>query len=92
MEEFQEIEYEVKEKNSSWKVFYPDEGDIQTQFPVFDRDGKLKTVVYSGGNSGKLTESFEEFKTAKEAVLYAKELGAEKVKLIKQKTRKTKKS
>lgn len=85
-----EIIYEVRSRGNSWHVFYPDEGDIQTQFPVYDKEGNLKTIIWSGGDSGKLTESFQEFSTAKEAIKYAKEIGAEKIRLIKTKERKKK--
>lgn len=93
MHEFQEREpiYEVKGRENTWKVWYPDEGDIQTKFPVYDKEGKLQTIIWAGGSSGKLTESFIEFSTAKEAIRYAKELGAENIKLIKTKKRKNNK-
>jgi len=88
----EEIAYEIRGRNNKWKVFYPDEGDISTQFPVYNKEGHLKTVIWAGGKSGKLTESFQEFSTAKEAMRYAKDiLGAEKIKLIKTKERKPKK-
>ena len=87
-----EIIYEVRGRNDSWKVWYPDEGDIQTPLPVYNQEGKLKTVYYVGGDSGKLTESFVEHSNARSAIKYAKELGAEKVKLIKMKERKKKES
>lgn len=99
MPESQEIEiikgddeqvYEIRGRNDTWKVWYPDEGDILTPFPVYDKEGEMKSVIYAGGSSGKLTESFVEFSTAKEAVAYAKELGAEKIKLVKIKARKKK--
>jgi len=64
---------------------------MATQFPVYDKEGKLKTIIWAGGKSGKLTESFEEFSTAKEAMRYAKNvLGAENIRLIKTKERKPK--
>jgi len=92
MESSSEIEviYEVRGRGDTWKVFYPDEGDMQTPFPWYDKEGNLKTVIWAGGNSGNLTESFIEFSTAKQAIKYAKELGAEKIKLIKTKERKKK--
>lgn len=92
MEEYQEhkIIYEVRGRGNIWKVSYPDEGDIKLPVPVYDKEGKLKTVIYAGGNSEKLTESFQEFSTAKEAIKEAKMMGAEKIKLIKTKKRKDK--
>lgn len=89
-QEYNEPVYEVRGRNNIWKVWYPDEGDIQTKFPVYDKEGKLKTIIWSGGNSGKLTESYIEFSTAKMAIEYAKELGAENIKLIKTQERKRK--
>ena len=87
-----EIVYEVRGRDDKWKVFYPDEGDIQTSFPVYDKTGDLKSVIWAGGKSGKLTESFIDFSTAKEAMVYARDvLGAEKIKLIKTKERKPRK-
>lgn len=88
--QFIEPTYEVRGNGSKWKLFYPDEGDIQTKFPVYDKEGKLKTIIWSGGSSGKLTESYIEFSTAKMAIEYAKELGAENIKLIKTQERKRK--
>lgn len=85
-----EMIYEVRGRGDTWKVFYPDEGDMQTPFPWYDKEGNIKTVIWAGGDSGKLTESFIEFSTAKQAIKYAKELGAEKIKLIKTKERKKK--
>ncbi len=85
-----EIEWEVKGYGENWKVHYPDEGDIETAFPVYDREGKLKTIIWAGGNSGKLTESFQEFSSAKEAVKEAKVMGAEKIRLVKSKPKKRK--
>lgn len=82
--------FEVKGHDNEWKVYYPDEGDIQTPFPVYDKEKELKTVIWAGGNSGKLTETNETFVNAKEAVEYAKIIGAENIKLIKAKPRKKK--
>ncbi len=82
--------YEVKGRDEEWKVFYPDEGDILTPFPWYDKEGKLKSVFYAGGSSGKLTETNEVFSTAREAIEYAKVLGAENIKLIKAKQKKKK--
>ena len=90
-QEYNEPIYEIRKRNNAWKVWYPDEGDIQTKFPVYDKEGKLKTIIWSGGSSGKLTESYIEFPTAKTAIEYAKELGAEKINLVKTKERKKKK-
>ena len=82
---------EVRGRDENWRVSYPDEGDIQTPFPVYDKEGKLKTVIYAGGSSGKLTELNIVFPTAKDAIEYAKDIiGADKVKLIKSKERKRK--
>ena len=84
------IIYEVKGRDNEWEGWYPDEGDMLTPFPWYDKEGKLKTVIWAGGDSGKLTKSFCAFETAKEAAEYAKELGAEHIKLIKMKARKPK--
>jgi len=86
----QEIIYEIKGRDGEWKIYYPDEGDIATPFPVYDKEGELKTVIWAGGSSGKLTETNETFATAKEAIEYAKTIGAENIKLIKSKPRKQK--
>lgn len=83
-------DYEVRGRDDVWKVWYPDEGDILTPVPVYNKEGDMKSVIYAGGNSGKLTESFIKFNTAKEAVKYAKELGAENIRLVKTKARKKK--
>ena len=88
--EEQKIIYEIRGRGDKWKVFYPDEGDIQSPIKVYDKEGKLKGIIYAGGDSGKLTESYVEFTNAKEAIEYAKKLGAEKVKLIRMKQRKKK--
>ena len=82
-----EIIYEIKGYGSKWKVWYPDEGDIKTPMPVYDKSGEMKSVIWVGGESGKLTESTQEFATPRAAMNYAKFLGAEKVKLIKIKPR-----
>jgi len=79
--------WEVKGRDGEWKIFYPDEGDIQTPFPVYDKEGKLKTVIFAGGSSGKLTELNEEFPNAKAAAKHAKELGAQNIKLTKTKAK-----
>lgn len=86
----EEIIYEIRKRGNIWKVFYPDEGGIQTKFPVYDKEGKLITIIWSGGDIGKLTESFVEHSNARDAIRYAKELGAEKIILIKTKERKKK--
>lgn len=87
-----EVVYEVRGRGDRWKVFYPDEGDMATSFPVYDKEGKMKSLIWAGGKSGRLTESFQDFPTAREAMRYAKDvLGAEKIKLIKTKERKPKK-
>jgi hypothetical protein len=86
----EEITHEVRKRGDKWRVWYPDEGAIQTPFASYDKEGKLKTVIYSGGDSGKLSELFEEFSTAKEAIQHAKTMGADKIKLIKTKERKKK--
>lgn len=83
--------YEVKGYGDKWKVYYPDEGDIMTPFVWYDKENKVKSVIYSGGNSGKLTEANEIFTSAKEAIKYAKVLGAENIRLIKSKPKKKKK-
>jgi len=88
--ESEQIIYEVKGRDGEWEVWYPDEGDMLTPFPWYDKEGKLKTVIWAGGDSGKLTKSNCEFETGKEAIEYAKELGAENIKLIKSKSRKPK--
>jgi hypothetical protein len=85
-----EVEYEVKGADGAWKIYYPDEGDIASPFPWYDKEGKLKSVVWAGGSSGKYTETNETFATAKEAIEHAKILGAEKIKLTKSKPRKKK--
>ncbi|MFI5405144.1 MAG: hypothetical protein ACHQ1D_01385 [Nitrososphaerales archaeon] len=82
--------YEIKGHGNEWKLFYPDEGDILSPFPWYDKEGKLKTVIHAGGSSGKLTETNETFNTAKDALDYAKRIGAENIKLIKSKPRKPK--
>lgn len=82
--------YEVKGHDNYWEVWYPDEGDIQTPFVCYDKENNVKTVIWAGGDSGKLTKSFCEFETAKQACEYAKELGAENIKLIKMKPKKKK--
>ena len=79
--------WEVKGRDGEWHILYPDEGDIQTPFPVYDREGKLKTVIYSGGSSGKTTELNEEFPNAGAALKHAKELGAQNIKLTKTKAK-----
>lgn len=86
----EEVVYEIRGREDKWHVHYPDEGDIQTSFVVYDKEGNFKEVIYSGGTSGKLTESFAEFTTPKQAIKYAKELGAETIKLIRLKERKRK--
>lgn len=83
--------YEVRGHDDKWRVWYPSEDAILSPVKVFDKEGELKSVIYVGGEAGKLTESFVECSTAKEAVEYAKELGAENVKLVKTKKKKTKK-
>lgn len=86
-----EVIFEVKGYENTWKVFYPDEGDILTPFVWYDKEGKVKSVIHAGGSSGKLTEANEIFPTAKEAIAYAKTyLGAENIKLIKSKPKKKK--
>jgi len=87
-----EVEFEIRGNDDKWKVFYPDESNIQTPLPWYDKEGNLKTVTWVGDNNDKLTETFEEFSTAKEAIKYAQDyLGAQKIKLIKTKKKKTKK-
>lgn len=88
--EVEEYDFEVKGAGEEWKVFYPDEGDILTQFPWYDKEGKLKSVIMAGGTSGKMTETNEVFSDAKSAILYAQSLGAENIKLTKAKPRKKK--
>lgn len=83
--------YEVKGYGNHWEVWYPDEGDIPTPHIWYDKEGKVKSVIWAGGDSGKLTKSFCEFETGKEAINYAQELGAENIKLIKSKPKKKKK-
>lgn len=94
MSEFSESDeiYEVKGRGKTWKVWYPDEGAIMSEFPVYDKEGKLKTIIWAGGDPGKLTESFVEFSTKEEAVAYAEELGAEKIKITTIQERKKKKN
>jgi len=77
-----EVVFEVRGKDNSWKVFYPEEGGIKTALPVYDKEGKLKSVVYAGEDTGKLTESFEEFSRQEDAIEYAKLLGADKINII----------
>lgn len=82
--------YEIKGKGNTWRIYYPDECGIQTQLPVYDKEGNLKTILWVGESTGKLTESSQVFSSAKEALAYAKKIGAEKVKLIKLQERKKK--
>jgi hypothetical protein len=83
--------FEVKGNGDEWKIHYPDEGDIMTPYVWYDKEGKIRTVIYAGGSSGKLTETNETFSSAKEAIAYAKNyLGAENIKLIKTKKKKKK--
>ena len=84
-----EVAFEIKGKDNQWELWYPNEGNIQTPFQVFDKEGKLKSVIYAGEDAGKeLTKSNIEFSTAKEAIEYAKdELGAENIRLVKSRPR-----
>lgn len=83
--------YEIRSRGEHWELWYPNEGNILTPFKVYDKEGELKSVIWAGADAGKeLTKSSQEFSTAKEAADYAKELGAEKIDLIKTKTRKKK--
>lgn len=85
--------YEVRGYDDKWRVWYPSEDAILSPVKVFDKEGELKSIIYAGGEAGKLTESFVEWPTAKMAVEYAKELGAENIKLIRtQKKKKRKKN
>lgn len=94
MEEFydeDEVVFEVKGRGNEWELWYPNEGNIQTPYQVFDKEGKLKSIIWAGADAGKkLTKANEQFSTAKEAIEHAKELGAEKIDLIKTKPRKQK--
>lgn len=86
-----EVEFEVRGRDDKWRVGYPDEGDMLTPFLWYDKNGDVKSVIYAGGDSGKLTETFEEFPTAKAAINYAKTyLGAEKIRLVKTREKKKK--
>jgi hypothetical protein len=87
-----EVQFEVKGRDDHWELWYPNEGNIQTPFQVFDKEGKLKSIIWAGEDAGKeLTKSNHEFSTAKEAIKYAKdELGAENIRLVKTKERKKK--
>jgi hypothetical protein len=86
-----EVQFEVKERGDHWELWYPNEGNMQTPFQVFDKEGKLKSIIWAGEDAGKeLTKSNQEFSTAKEAITYAKdELGAENIRLIKQRKKKS---
>lgn len=77
--------YEVRRKGEKWKLWYPDEALIETYFPVYDKEGELKTFIRAhGGDLGKLTESYMEFDTSEEAMKYAAEvLGAKTIKVTK---------
>jgi hypothetical protein len=86
-----DIVFEVKGRDDTWKVLYPDEGGTLTPFIWYDKEGEVKTVIYAGGDVGKYTETNETFPTAKAACDYAKDLGAEKIKLTRVQERKTKK-
>lgn len=87
-----EVFFEVRSRSDHWELWYPNEGNIQTPFQVFDKEGELKSVIWAGEDAGKgLTKSNQEFSTAKEAIKYAKdELGAENIRLIKTKQKKKK--
>ena len=86
-----EVVFEVKGYGDEWKVFYPDEGDIQTPFVWYDKEGKVKTVFYAGGSSGKLTEANETFTSGKAAIEYLKKyFDAENIRLVKSKPKKKK--
>ncbi len=90
IENSEEPVYEIRGKGNTWKIYYPDEGDNATPFPFYDKEGKLKTVIYAGGTSGRLTELNEQFSSANEAEEYAKKMGAENIKIFTTKERKKK--
>ena len=79
--------YEVRRKGDKWHLWYPDEAYIETSFPVYDKEGKLKTIIRAHGGDTekiKLTESNIDFDSSEEAMDYAaKVLGAETIKVVK---------
>lgn len=85
--------FEIRNSNGTWRISYPDEGDMETQVPVYDKEGNLKTIISASGSSGKLFDLNEEFLTVKEAIAFAKDvMGAENIRLVKPRQRRKKKS
>ena len=83
-----EIVFEIRQRGNVWKLSIPDEGDMLTSFPVYNKDGDMQSYIWAGGSSGKLVELFEDFPTKEDAIDYAEKLGAEKIRMVQPKNRK----
>jgi hypothetical protein len=69
---------EIRGRGKTWKVFYPDEAAIASDFLVFDRDGVQVGVIQAGGQGRGMVEAHF-VGTKDEATAYARYLGATEV-------------
>ena len=72
------MKVEIRGRGRKWQVWYPDESDIATELPVYDRDGNLKETLLVGCPTGKLVESLFTG-TRDEATEHAYAIGATEV-------------
>lgn len=78
--------FEVLERGGSWRVRYPRGEWAPTGVEVYDVDGNLKDMLLVHGGDAAARETHDvsaaTFETCQEAVAYAKQLGANDVKVV----------
>lgn len=65
---------EIRGRDDSWRVYYPNEERLASPFPVYDREGVYKETLYCGSMNGQPMTESHFVGSEHEAVEYARYL------------------
>jgi hypothetical protein len=48
---------EIRGRDNTWHIYYPNEERLASPFPVYDREGNYKTTLWCGSDTNGMTEA-----------------------------------